>query len=202
MSAQLRRDDSGVAIVAAIAVVGIVSTLVLLMVSVGIVAARDSAGDRSRSVGVASVDGLVDAETTAVLQTAQPTALPCSYNPGTPINTGPDQTTTNVTIKYVNAAGGYLPTGVGTCLPAGCSPSSIGGAVITATSSKPGTANALRTVETYGQPHPHLLQPGKPGQGDLRERRRNLFQQRRHPRQLRTGCRHLQREAPSTAPTL
>ena len=50
MSAQLRRDDSGVAIVAAIAVVGIVSTLVLLMVSVGIVAARDSAG-RQKPVG-------------------------------------------------------------------------------------------------------------------------------------------------------
>ena len=42
-----------------------------------------------------------------------------------------------------------MPTGVGTCLPAGYSPSSIGGAVITATSSKPGTANTLRTVETY-----------------------------------------------------
>jgi Tfp pilus assembly protein PilX len=128
MMSRLRRSgsaDSGVTLVMAMMVMGVVSTLGVVVVSVAIQANQDAGRDRQRTVTVNAAEAGVDASYAQIQ--ASGTTLPCRW-PATgtsAVKSVPDTATSVATITYFNAAGAPMP----------CS-----GGVLNASSVKPATA--------------------------------------------------------------
>lgn len=149
-AARRPRGDDGVALFAALLVVAISSSLILVIVGYAVSSARDSARDRGRSVAVATVEGVVDA-TYAALQTGDPLNLPCSVVPSGVLASGPDGSSAQAAIRYLTADGTSLSSG-SACLPAGYAAKDVAGAVIMVsgtTVARAGIPAGKRKMESY-----------------------------------------------------
>jgi|GEM_PF-1125373 len=91
------KDDSGIAIVAAMAVAFVVMAVLIVIVSLTISTANNSGRDRVRTEGIHSAEGAVDA-TMAELETSVPCGAP-SFSP-VQVGTGTQATTVAVKIEY------------------------------------------------------------------------------------------------------
>jgi len=139
-----------VALFAALLVVAISSSLILVILGYAVSSARDSGRDRGRSIAVATVEGVVDA-TYARLQTSDPDNLPCDVAPAGVLAAGPDGSTAQATVRYLRADGTSLTSG-STCLPAGYAAQDVAGAVITVsgtTAARTGLPAGTRKMESY-----------------------------------------------------
>jgi Tfp pilus assembly protein PilX len=117
MMTRLRRTgsaDAGVTLVIAMMVMGVVSTLSVLVVTVAIKSNQDSGRDRQRTVTVNAAEAGVDASYAQIQ--ASGTTLPCRW-PATgtsSVKAAPDTATSYATISYFNAAGAPMPCTAGT----------------------------------------------------------------------------------------
>lgn len=140
----LPRDDAGIALVASMALVAIVGTLMLTMLAYSLRESRQSGRDRQRSSAVSTAEGLVD-QTLAQVQSVAPASLPCGV--GAPVvstQAAPDTLTITRTVTYYDATGTAI-----TC--ANLASSVATQALVTATSVSgaiAGQAPARRTVES------------------------------------------------------
>lgn len=94
---QRSQDDSGIALIVAIALMAIVGVLLVVMVSVAIHENNASGRDRQRSSGVMAAEGQVDTLISKI-QSAPPATLPCSPSstPNVNVTVGSDR----MVIKY------------------------------------------------------------------------------------------------------
>lgn len=148
LSAALRRraqDDSGIALLVAIALMALVGVLLVVLVSIAIHENNASGRDRQRSSGVMTAEGQVDT-LISTIQSAPPGTLPCSplTTPNVNVTVGSDSMVITNTVTYYDAAGA----------PLGCPVSATAIAAkasIKSTSRSnriAGQAPAVRTVET------------------------------------------------------
>ena len=140
------RDDRGIALVVAIALAGLVATLMVVMVTVAIHENRSSGRDRQRSVGVMTAEGQVDTLISNI-QSAPPATLPCGPQTAVTATVKSDEMTLANTITYYNAAGNQVSCAA--LLPP--LNTEVASAKITSTStSKPlaGQPPAVRKIET------------------------------------------------------
>jgi Tfp pilus assembly protein PilX len=124
-------SDSGVTLVIAMMVMGVVSTLAVVVITVAIQANQDAGRDRQRTVTVNAAEAGVDAAYAQIQ--ASGTTLPCRW-PATgtsSVQSAPDTATALATISYFNSAGAAMPCTSGT---------------LSASSVKPATA----IVDGYG----------------------------------------------------
>ena len=117
MMTRLRRTgsaDAGVTLVIAMMVMGVVSTLSVLVVTVAIRTNQDSGRDRQRTVTVNAAEAGVDASYAQIQ--ASGVTLPCRW-PATgtsSVKAAPDTATSYATISYFNAAGTPMTCTAGT----------------------------------------------------------------------------------------
>jgi hypothetical protein len=106
MFKRIHRDEEGVALIVALALVGLASIMMVTMVSLALRENRQTSRDRSRAVAVSSAEGAVDLALTQIQQAAVGT-LPCS---STVTNTQakPETMTITTTVSYVDATGAAL----------------------------------------------------------------------------------------------
>lgn len=136
------RGDDGIAVVAAIGVVMLVSMLIITTVSVAVYEARATGRDRARSSAVASAEAWVDT-LTATIQSTAPASLPCGPLTSSSV-IGGDNLARNATVTYYNDAGAVVPC---SALPT----TRAAQAAISVTASTgpiAGTQPAERTIET------------------------------------------------------
>jgi hypothetical protein len=150
-TARRPEGDDGVALFAALMVVAISSSLILIILGYAVSAARDSGRDRGRSIAVATVEGVVDS-TYAALQTGTPANMPCNVVPTQVLAAGPDGSSAQATVRYMvkKADGTTLVTA--DCMPAGYAPKDVVGAVITATgntAARAGSPAGKRKMESH-----------------------------------------------------
>ncbi|MCU1676348.1 MAG: hypothetical protein JWM93_1106 [Frankiales bacterium] len=135
-------DDSGVALVVALALVGIVGVMLLAMTAYTMREIGATGRDRQRSAGVMTAEGKLD-KLMADIQNAKPENLPC--NSSDVVQNGPDELALTWRIEYRN----------GTSLLSTCplaSTATVTSAKLIVTSkSKPvnGQTPAIRTMESY-----------------------------------------------------
>lgn len=133
--------DRGNTLVIAMAVMGVTTTLGVLVVSQAIVTTKDTGRDRARMVQVHGAEGAVDA-----MYAALETSTPCQW-PATGqevVNTAPDQTGVAVTIKYYDKNNVQLTCNSGTVTGGTASQALI---TSTATSTAGLGATSKRTVQ-------------------------------------------------------
>lgn len=138
-----RGDDKGIAMVVAIALIGVVSALLVTLVIVAMYETRASGRDRQRSAAVMTAEARID-RLVATVQSTAPADLPCGALTAEQLSVIADDLTTSATVTYYNAAGN----------PVDCADlptTEVAQAAISATAvSDPlaGQAAAQRTVET------------------------------------------------------
>lgn len=139
-----RREDDGIALVASIALIGVVGILLMALVAVSLNEATATGRDRQRSAAVMTAEALVD-QTVAEVQSVEPGSLPCGET--VPDGVLADQLTVTSALTYYDTAGN----------PVDCADVAtieLGSVKIVATSvSQPinGELPARRTVETLLQ---------------------------------------------------
>lgn len=101
------RGDDGIALVVAIALVGIVTVLLVIMVSVSIHSNGATGRDRQRSVGVMTAEGRLDTVLSEIQEGAVAT-LPCDYSE-VPADLRSDAMTVQQTVTFYNAGGAPMP---------------------------------------------------------------------------------------------
>ena len=113
-------DEQGSTLVVAMMVMGVVTTLSILIVTVAIETGRTTGKDRGRLVAVNAAEASIDAAYAAIQSSG--TTLPCAWPAsGTQsVQSYPETATTYATIKYYDAAGALMSCS-GT-LPAGATP--------------------------------------------------------------------------------
>lgn len=139
--------DSGIAIVAAMAVVMLAAVLVVVAVSVAMSAAGQTGQDRQRSSGVATAEAQVDT-VTAQIQSAAPAALVsiCGANSSS-TRVGADTFALTTTVTFYNAAGQEIAGPDVACSGIATTPATTARIVVNAVSSKlAGQLPAQRTV--------------------------------------------------------
>ena len=127
--------DAGVTLVIAMMVMGVVSTLAVVVISVAISTNQASGRDRQRTVTVNAAEAGVDAVYAAIQSSG--TTLPCRW-PATgtsAMRAAPDKATTYATVSYFDSTGAAM-----TC----------SGTSLNATVNKPATA----VVDGYGSAQP------------------------------------------------
>ena len=146
LSAAFRRraqDDSGIALLVAIALMALVGVLLIVMVSVAIHENNASGRDRQRSSGVMTAEGQVDG-LISTIQSAPPGTLPCGVLTPPNVSVGSDTMNITNTVTYYDAAGAPLSCPVSaTAIAAKASIKST-----TRSNRIAGQAAAVRTVET------------------------------------------------------
>lgn len=97
--------DAGVTLVIAMMVMGVVSALSVLVVTIAIQANQDSGRDRQRTVTVNAAEAGVDASYAQIQ--ASGTTLPCQWPSSglASVKAAPDKATSQATISYYTAAG-------------------------------------------------------------------------------------------------
>lgn len=106
MLSRVNRDDSGVALVVSIALMGLSTVLMLTMITITVRETRQTSRDRSRAVAVTSAEGATDLALTQI-QEAPVSALPCTSTVSKS-DSKPELMTITTTISYVDAAGAAL----------------------------------------------------------------------------------------------
>src|SRR5450830_652391 len=96
-------DDRGIALVVAVALMALVTTLLVVMVSVAIHENSSSGRDRQRSSAVMTAEGQVDSLISQI-QSAAITDLPCDPIPPLNVSVGSDTMTITSTVIYSTAA--------------------------------------------------------------------------------------------------
>lgn len=140
LRSRMRHDDSGVALVAAIALALIGISVASLVVTQTIIVANDTGRDRTRTTEVHTAEAAIDA-TIAELETSSPCGAP-SFSPAT-YGGGNQQTVVTVTIAYYDSAvAGEITCGGGTFS------GTPDRAVITATSTGVAAAVGIPPVRT------------------------------------------------------
>lgn len=137
--------DDGVALVVAIALVGLVSVMMLTLVSFSLREGRSTGRDRQRSSAVSTAEGAVDA-TLAAVQNVPVAQLPCDTLQPQSSGVGPDTLTIITTVLYYNSSNAPIA-----CSAVKDGSATAAQALITATStsnSLAGAAAAKRTVST------------------------------------------------------
>lgn len=134
MLSRLRRTgiaDAGVTLVIAMMVMGVVSTLSVVVVTVAIQTNQDSGRDRQRTATINAAEAGVDASYAQIQSSG--TTLPCRWPASgtTDVQGAPDKATSYATISYFDSAGA----------PMACS-----GGTLNASSVKPASA----TVDGFG----------------------------------------------------
>ena len=142
------RGDDGVALLYAVAIVGLVGIMMLTLVSISIADNKSTGRDRARSQAVTSAEGAVDL-TVAQLQAAALSAIPCG---GTATNAEavPDSMQITTTVQFYAENGAPL-----TCPPASnvVAKQALIKSVSVATPAG-GGSQATRTIETLVQLQP------------------------------------------------
>ena len=141
-----RRDD-GYALIAAVAIVGLVGLLVATMVAVTLRETRQTGRDRQRSAAVTSAEGAVD-KSLANIQEAAPDALPCGTSTVADSEARPDTLTIATTVTYFDASGAPIDC---TLVQDATSNVVASSALVKSTSTSTpiaGQAPAVRTIET------------------------------------------------------
>ncbi len=139
----LRENDEGIAMVVAIALMGIVSILVVTLAVLAIHQAQASGRDRQRSSAVMTAEGVVDT-LVAAIQSSAPADLPCGTLTDEQVTVVSDTLTSSPTVTYFDAAGNPVDCGA-------LATTQLASASVSATTvSDPivGQAPARRTVET------------------------------------------------------
>ena len=127
MMTRLRRTgsaDSGVTLVIAMMVMGVVSTLGVVVITVAIQTNQDAGRDRQRTVIVNAAEAGIDASYAQIQ--ASGTTLPCRW-PATgtsSVKSSPDTATSYATVSYFNAAGAPMPCTAGTLIASAVKPAS------------------------------------------------------------------------------
>lgn len=141
-----KSKDAGIAMVVAIALMGIVAILVLALVSVALSEARGSGRDRQRSGAVMVAEGRVDTLVSQI-QSAAPASLPCddaATTDGGDVTVMSDDQDVSAVVTYYDAAGGAVD-----CANLASTVLTQAKVVVTSTSNQiVGTSAARRTVET------------------------------------------------------
>src|SRR5450830_51703 len=96
-------DDRGIALVVAVALMALVTTLLVVMVSVAIHENSSSGRDRQRSSAVMTAEGQVDSLISQI-QSAAIADLPCDPIPPLNVSVGSDTMTITSTVTYSTAA--------------------------------------------------------------------------------------------------
>ena len=136
-------DDRGIALVVAVALMALVTTLLVVMVSVAIHENSSSGRDRQRSSAVMTAEGQVD-NLIADIQSAAIVDLPCGSMPALNPTVGSDTMTIASTVTYFTAAQAAVDCG-------SLATTTLATAKIKATSTSnalPGQPAAVRRVET------------------------------------------------------
>ncbi len=98
-----RTSDEGVALLFAIALIGLAGVLITTLVGLAIRESRGTANNRDRAASVATAEGAVDA-TLAAIQEAAVAALPCGATTSNAQNV-PDVVSITTTVTYLDTAG-------------------------------------------------------------------------------------------------
>lgn len=101
------RDDEGVALVVAIALLGLSTTLMLTMMTLVLREGRQTSNDRARSSAVTTAEGGVDTAL-ANIQTASVGSVPCGTSTSTNSQAKPETISIATTVTYYNAAGSVI----------------------------------------------------------------------------------------------
>src|SRR5450830_638980 len=136
-------DDRGIALVVAVALMALVTTLLVVMVSVAIHENSSSGRDRQRSSAVMTAEGQVDSLISQI-QSAAIADLPCDPIPPLNVSVGSDTMTITSTVTYSTAADVQVDCG-------SLATTTLATAKIKATSTSntlPGQPAAVRRVET------------------------------------------------------
>jgi Tfp pilus assembly protein PilX len=104
------RDDQGVALVVAIALLGLSTTLMLTMMTLVIRESRQTGHDRARSSAVTTAEGGVDTAL-ANIQTASVGGVPCGTSTSTTTTAKPETISVATTVTYYDAAGATVACG-------------------------------------------------------------------------------------------
>ncbi|MGN6331124.1 MAG: hypothetical protein ACTHOD_05655 [Motilibacteraceae bacterium] len=151
------RSDDGVALVMAIAIVGLVSVFVATLLVFTLRESAQTGRDRQRSEAITSAEGAVDVAM-AKIQQQDPTSLPCDTSSMTSTQSKPDTMTISTTVTY------YDVNGVQLSCSAVKNPSSnvaAATALIKSTSTTTpiaGQAAAVRTIESEVRLTPSFAQ--------------------------------------------
>jgi Tfp pilus assembly protein PilX len=137
------KDDRGIALVVAIALMAIVGILMITMVTVAINESRASGRDRQRSSAVMTAEGQVDSLISQI-QSAPVAQLPCPAG-STTASIGTDTMTITNTVTYSTAAGAPV-----TCLAVqtGTQADLVAIKSVSKSRALAGQPAAIRTVET------------------------------------------------------
>lgn len=139
-------DDAGVTLVVAMMVMGVVTTLSVMVVSLAITTGETTGKDGGRLIQVNAAEAAVDAAYADIQSSAL--NLPCRWPPGagatTAVKSYPDVATTYAEIKYYTAASPNIPQACSGTLAAGIVPAR---AVITGIGSTGTSAAKKRQVQ-------------------------------------------------------
>lgn len=101
-----RKDDEGVALIMAIALIGLVGMIIVTLVAISIREGRQTSNNRSRATAVTTAEGAADL-TMATVQAQAVSTLPCGSTTSN-AQSVPDVINIVTTVAYVNAAGTTL----------------------------------------------------------------------------------------------
>ena len=135
--------DEGIALVVAIALIGVVSVLMMALIAVAMAETRASGRDRQRSQGVMAAEARVD-QVVADIQSRPVLDLPCGALASERVSVVSDRLDVAVTVRYFDAAGVEIP-----CTDIAAV--QLAQATVSATAVSEPIANqspAVRTVET------------------------------------------------------
>ena len=101
--------EDGMALVVAVALIGLVTTLMLVLVTYALRETGSTGFDRQRSAAVTAAEGQVDS-TFARMQLSSRASLPCDVLPEVQSRQSPNDTMSVVTtVTYYDAAGAVVP---------------------------------------------------------------------------------------------
>jgi len=138
------KDDRGIALVVAIALMAIVGILMITMVTVAINESRASGRDRQRSSAVMTAEGQVDSLISQI-QSAPVAQLPCTPAGSTTASIGTDTMTITNTVTYSTAAGAPVTCGA---VQTGTQAGLVAIKSVSKSRALAGQPAAIRTVET------------------------------------------------------
>lgn len=126
--------DDGVALIVAIALVGLATVIMTTMVSIAVHEGNATGRDRQRSSSVTSAEGAVD-QTSASIENPASGVFPCGVQPAVQVTTAkPDTMSITTTVAYYDASGATLA-----CPLTASTSASVAQAFVTSTS----TSNSL-----------------------------------------------------------
>jgi type II secretory pathway pseudopilin PulG len=99
-----RHDDAGIAMVVAIALMGIVSALLVTLVIIAVYESNASGRDRQRSAAVTTAEARIDS-LIATVQSTAPADLPCGALSAETLSVITDDLTTSATVTYFDEDG-------------------------------------------------------------------------------------------------